>query len=134
MMAALLFCGLNPLPPASRSQIPQRAHNLSPDGLPWCTRCRGIGYIYGGLLPFTHAAVDPQKLAEQQQSASDNATKLSLIMANPERAMGFAAMPVAGVGLARLEFIVRIRSHVAALRPPPLLRVRRAFMSFSLFI
>jgi pyruvate,water dikinase len=57
------------------------------------------GYIYQGLLNF-----------DVTQSAIDNMPplpmKIMMNVGNPDRAFGFAKLPHAGVGLARLEFII----------------------------
>jgi pyruvate,water dikinase len=58
-----------------------------------------VGYVYEGKLPYTSEVVD---LSDLQQPA----TNIMLIVGNPEQALEFAAFPNAGVGLARLEFII----------------------------
>jgi len=57
------------------------------------------GYIYDGLLPF-----------ERKEISLDNMPplgfKIMMNVGNPDRAFDFAHLPNAGVGLARLEFII----------------------------
>jgi pyruvate,water dikinase len=68
------------------------------------------GYVYEGILPFEH-----QKYALQEMP--ELPVKIMMNVANPDRAFAFAALPHAGVGLARLEFIINrmIGVHPAAL-------------------
>mgnify|MGYP001827282511 FL=1 len=57
------------------------------------------GYVYEGLLPYSSERVDLGKLKTPQ-------TNIMLILGNPVQALEYAAFPNAGVGLARLEFII----------------------------
>jgi len=57
------------------------------------------GFIYEGLLDFSHDSVSLEKLP-------DIPVKIMMNVGNPERAFDFAQLPNAGVGLARLEFII----------------------------
>jgi len=57
------------------------------------------GYIYDGELAFEHKRVELEKMPEVP-------VKVMMNVGNPERAFGFASIPNAGVGLARLEFII----------------------------
>jgi pyruvate,water dikinase len=68
------------------------------------------GIIYKGEVPFT---INKESFPDR----IDTRTKLMVNVANPELAFIHAAMPVAGVGLARLEFIINhaIRIHPRAL-------------------
>ncbi len=68
------------------------------------------GYVYQGRLPFQRERID---LGQIQQPR----TKLMINLGNPEQAFELARLPVAGVGLARLEFIINnsIRIHPQAL-------------------
>lgn len=68
------------------------------------------GIIYKGEIPFS---INKESFPE----TIDTRTKLMVNVANPELAFIHAAMPVAGVGLARLEFIINhaIRIHPRAL-------------------
>ncbi|MBK1620895.1 phosphoenolpyruvate synthase [Lamprobacter modestohalophilus] len=57
------------------------------------------GYIYDGELAFEHKVIELEKMPEVP-------VKVMMNVGNPERAFGFASIPNAGVGLARLEFII----------------------------
>jgi len=57
------------------------------------------GFIYNGALPFEHKTVELEKMPEVP-------VKVMMNVGNPERAFAFAATPNAGIGLARLEFII----------------------------
>lgn len=57
------------------------------------------GFIYEGLLDFEHTVADTGKLPELPVDIMMN-------VGNPSRAFAFAALPHAGIGLARLEFII----------------------------
>ncbi len=69
------------------------------------------GFIYDGALPF-----------EVERHELDAMPELPLAMmmnvANPERALHFASLPHAGIGLARLEFII---NNVIGVHPKALL-------------
>lgn len=69
------------------------------------------GYIYKGLLPFEHVHLDIDNMPELP-------LKIMLNVANPERALAFQAIPNAGVGLARLEFLI---SNTIGIHPKALL-------------
>jgi pyruvate,water dikinase len=77
------------------------ATDVIPDGAEVTVSCAegDTGFVYKGMLNF-----------EQQQIELDNLpeipVKLMMNIANPDRAFGFASLPNAGVGLARLEFII----------------------------
>ena len=68
------------------------------------------GYVYDGLLDFDVETIDFDTLAKTQ-------TRIMLNLANPELAFECSQLPVDGVGLARLEFIINnsIRIHPKAL-------------------
>ncbi|MEZ5535521.1 MAG: phosphoenolpyruvate synthase [Thiolinea sp.] len=57
------------------------------------------GMIYSGLLDFTVTSADTGKLPALS-------TKIMMNVGNPSRAFAFSRLPNAGVGLARLEFII----------------------------
>jgi pyruvate,water dikinase len=57
------------------------------------------GFIYAGTLDFEHKIVELEKMPEVP-------VKVMMNVGNPERAFGFASIPNAGIGLARLEFII----------------------------
>ena len=69
-----------------------------------------VGYIYEGKLPYRVDRIDVTKLGTPK-------THVMLIVGDPEQAFNFSALPNAGVGLARLEFIINnsIRVHPHAL-------------------
>ncbi len=57
------------------------------------------GYVYPGLLEFEHQRHELAKMPEIP-------VKISMNVGNPERAFTFSRLPHAGIGLARLEFII----------------------------
>jgi pyruvate,water dikinase len=69
------------------------------------------GYVYPGLLEFEH---QQHELANMPEIP----VKISMNVGNPERAFGFARLPNAGIGLARLEFII---SKMIGIHPRALL-------------
>lgn len=68
------------------------------------------GYVYPGLIPFTEHKIDVSGMTKPD-------TRIMLNLANPELAFEASSLPVDGVGLARLEFIINtsIRIHPRAL-------------------
>ena len=68
------------------------------------------GYVYKGKLNFTSEILDFSQLGNPK-------TRIMLNLANPDQAFEYSALPVDGVGLARLEFIINnsIRVHPWAL-------------------
>ena len=73
------------------------------------------GYIYRGLLAFEHARIGVDQMPELP-------FKITMNVGNPERAFDFARLPNAGVGLARLEFII---SNTIGVHPKALLEYER---------
>ncbi len=69
------------------------------------------GYIYQGLLPFALETLDVETMPQLPM-------KVMLNVGNPERAFAFQAIPNAGVGLARLEFLI---SNSIGIHPKALL-------------
>lgn len=57
------------------------------------------GRVYSGILDFDRQEIDPATLPQSP-------VPLMLNLANPERAFHFAALPAAGVGLMRIEFLI----------------------------
>ncbi len=57
------------------------------------------GYVYPGLLEFEHQQHELSKMPAIP-------VKISMNVGNPERAFTFSRLPHAGIGLARLEFII----------------------------
>ncbi len=87
----------------------QRLHT----GRPVTVSCAegDTGTVYDGALEFTVEKQDLSKLAQPK-------TRLMLNLGNPERAFELANLPVHGVGLARLEFII---NHAIQIHPRALL-------------
>ena len=71
------------------------------------------GFVYPGVLPFH---VETIKLEEVPKAPAD----VMINLAEPERAFALSFLPVAGVGLARIEFIITntIKIHPLALLHP----------------
>lgn len=69
-----------------------------------------IGHIYAGKVPFEEYEVDTQTLPQIK-------TEIMLNLASPEEALRWWHLPVRGVGLARMEFIINniIKIHPMAL-------------------
>jgi pyruvate,water dikinase len=72
-----------------------------------------VGYVYQGEVPVEIAEVDLAGVPETR-------TELMLNLGNPDLAFQTSFLPVAGVGLARMEFIISesIRAHPMALLYP----------------
>ncbi|NYZ14868.1 phosphoenolpyruvate synthase [Azospirillum sp. RWY-5-1] len=72
-----------------------------------------VGRVYDGAVPFHVERVDLGSLERPQ-------TRIMVNIGNPEQAFQTAALPVDGVGLARMEFIISetIRAHPMALLHP----------------
>lgn len=73
-----------------------------------------MGYVYQGLLAFERTTLDVDTLPKLP-------VKVMLNVGNPERAFAFQSVPNAGVGLARLEFLI---SNMIGIHP-------RALLSFD---
>lgn len=69
------------------------------------------GFVYPGSVPFDIRRTDLAKMPEI-------ATKIMMNVASPDRAFTFARLPNAGVGLARLEFVI---NNVVGIHPNALL-------------
>jgi len=71
------------------------------------------GNIYQGLLDFEIEEIDLSNLG-------DTKTKIMMNLGNPNKAFSFASLPVDGIGLARMEFIINeyIKAHPMALKYP----------------
>ncbi|MCE9529608.1 MAG: phosphoenolpyruvate synthase [Planctomycetes bacterium] len=69
-----------------------------------------VGTVYDGALPFSKQKVELAELARPR-------TKVMMIVGDPDRALGFSALPNDGVGLARMEFIISgaVQVHPMAL-------------------
>ena len=73
------------------------------------------GYIYRGLLDYQHTRVGVDQMPELP-------FKITMNVGNPERAFDFSRLPNAGVGLARLEFII---SNTIGVHPQALIDFER---------
>ena len=73
------------------------------------------GYAYAGLLEFEYQQHELSKMP-------DIPVKVSMNVGNPERAFSFSRLPHAGIGLARLEFII---SNMIGIHPRALLEFDR---------
>ena len=75
-----------------------------------------IGKVYEGILKFEVEKVDISKLPRPK-------TKIMMNLGNPELAFSLAKLPVDGIGLARMEFIINnhIKAHPMAIRHPEML-------------
>lgn len=69
------------------------------------------GFVYAGALPF-------ELLSLNVETMPDLPVKIMLNVGNPERAFAFQSVPNAGVGLARLEFLI---SNTIGIHPHALL-------------
>ncbi len=69
------------------------------------------GYVYDGLIPFERLCLDVDSMPELP-------VKVMLNVGNPDRAFAFQSVPNAGVGLARLEFLI---SNSIGIHPKALL-------------
>ena len=69
------------------------------------------GYVYRGLLEFDYQRHELSQMPEIP-------VKISMNVGNPERAFTFSRLPHAGIGLARLEFII---SNMIGIHPRALL-------------
>jgi pyruvate,water dikinase len=69
-----------------------------------------VGHVYAGQIPFEVTEIDTQSLPKV-------ATQIMLNLASPEEALRWWHLPVQGVGLARMEFIINniIKIHPMAL-------------------
>jgi pyruvate,water dikinase len=72
-----------------------------------------IGNIYDSILDFEIQQTDLSQLAQPK-------TKIMMNLGNPDQAFSLASLPVADIGLARMEFIINeyIKVHPMALKHP----------------
>ncbi len=70
-----------------------------------------VGKVYDGILKYEIEKVDISKLPRPK-------TKIMMNLGNPELAFSLAKLPVDGIGLARMEFIITnyIKAHPMAIR------------------
>jgi pyruvate,water dikinase len=99
-----------------------------PDGEPVTVCCAegAEGRVYGGLVPFGVERIDAAAVPETR-------TRVMLIVGDPGRAFALAAIPNAGVGLARMEFIItsHIGIHPMALARYPALADQAAIAAIA---
>jgi len=71
------------------------------------------GNVYAGKLDYEIKKTDLSHLAKPK-------TNIMMNLGNPEQAFSLASLPVSGIGLARLEFIINsyIKAHPMALKHP----------------
>jgi len=71
------------------------------------------GFVYEGTLGYEVARIDPEKLPRTR-------TGIMMNLGNPNLAFSLAHLPVDGIGLARMEFIISeyIKAHPMALLHP----------------
>jgi pyruvate,water dikinase len=72
-----------------------------------------VGYVYPGAIEMEIVEID-------HSESPATRTEIMVNLGNPDLAFGMAALPVDGVGLARLEFIISesVRAHPMALLDP----------------
>ena len=89
------------------------ASTVIPNGTDVTVSCAEgeTGFVYAGKLKFTVQRDDLQAMPEAP-------LKIMLNVGNPDRAFDFSRIPNAGVGLARLEFII---NHMIGVHPRALL-------------
>jgi len=75
-----------------------------------------VGKVYEGRVGFEIVKVDISQLPKPK-------TKIMMNLGNPELAFSLAKLPVEGIGLARMEFIISnyIKAHPMAIRNPQML-------------
>ncbi len=88
-----------------------------PDGQSVTVSCAegDTGYVYAGALSFDIRRLDIETMPELP-------FKITMNVGNPERAFDFQALPNAGVGLARIEFII---SNTIGVHPKALIEYER---------
>jgi len=69
------------------------------------------GFIYDGILEFEHKMIELDSMPEIP-------TKIMMNVGNPDRAFDFASTPNAGIGLARMEFVI---NNMIGIHPQALL-------------
>jgi len=75
-----------------------------------------VGKVYEGILDYEIEKVDISKLPRPK-------TKIMMNLGNPELSFSLAKLPVDGIGLARMEFIINtyIKAHPMAIKHPDIL-------------
>ena len=94
------------------------ATTILKDNMPVTVSCAEgeIGKVYEGILKYEVQKVDISKLPRPK-------TQIMMNLGNPELAFSLAKLPVDGIGLARMEFIINnyIKAHPMAFRHPEML-------------
>ena len=93
------------------------ATDIIKDGMEVTVSCAegDTGNVYSGLLEFEHSQIELGNMPEIP-------TKIMMNVGNPDRAFDFAGLPHAGIGLARLEFII---NNMIGIHPKALLEFDR---------
>ncbi|WP_158045281.1 phosphoenolpyruvate synthase [Skermanella pratensis] len=93
----------------------ERATEALTDGQTVTVSCAegDTGMVYDGIVPFRVERIDLSRLARPR-------TRIMVNLGNPDQAFQTARLPVDGVGLARMEFIIAesIKAHPMALIHP----------------
>ncbi len=89
------------------------ATDVIKDGMEITVSCAegDTGNVYNGLLEFEYSQIELGNMPEIP-------TKIMMNVGNPDRAFDFAGLPHAGIGLARLEFII---NNMIGIHPKALL-------------
>ncbi|MFC1602477.1 phosphoenolpyruvate synthase [Pseudomonadota bacterium] len=89
------------------------ATDVIKDGMEVTVSCAegDTGNVYNGLLEFEYSEIELGNMPEIP-------TKIMMNVGNPDRAFDFAGLPHAGIGLARLEFII---NNMIGIHPKALL-------------
>ncbi len=89
------------------------ATDVIKDGMEVTVSCAegDTGNVYNGLLEFEYSQIELGNMPEIP-------TKIMMNVGNPDRAFDFAGLPHAGIGLARLEFII---NNMIGIHPKALL-------------
>jgi len=89
------------------------ATEVIPDGEEVTVSCAegDTGYVYKGLQDFEHKEIDLETMPELP-------FKIMMNVGNPDRAFDFQFLPNAGIGLARVEFVI---NHMIGVHPKALL-------------
>ncbi len=72
-----------------------------------------VGYVYEGKLPYKIEKTNLKNIKRPK-------TKIMMNLGNPDMAFSLSSLPVDGIGLARMEFIINeyIKAHPMALKHP----------------
>ncbi|GAX87437.1 pyruvate, water dikinase [Lebetimonas natsushimae] len=96
----------------------KNATRILKDGQPVTVSCAEgeVGKVYDGILKYEIEKIDISKLPRPK-------TKIMMNLGNPELAFSLAKLPVDGIGLARMEFIITnyIKAHPMAIKHPEML-------------